>query len=115
MELTKDQLESLIAKAIETAVRVAKEPTEEEQMKKLQEEEERDRRRKEAVELARVEEESKKAAWASCSHTKPNGQRSVSGQIHSDGLVHPICLRCQFPFPPFKPSAEQITSGIIFQ
>lgn len=85
-------------------VRAVKEPTEEEKQKRQKEEELRDRRRKEAILLAKEEEEAIKRRQANCSHTKENGKPSIAGQVHSDGLVHPICLRCQKEFKPHPPA-----------
>ena len=46
------------------------------------------------------------------SHTKENGRSAINGQVHNDGLYHPICFRCFKAFPPVKPSAEQLRSGV---
>jgi hypothetical protein len=47
------------------------------------------------------------------SHTKENGRTAVNGQIHNDGLYHPICFHCFKAWPPVKPSSEQLRSGVV--
>jgi len=43
------------------------------------------------------------------SHPYEN-QHTIRGQVNNDGLMHPICMKCQTEFPPFKPP-QQILSG----
>lgn len=45
---------------------------------------------------------------ARCGHVKPDGSTAYHGQIHSDGLIHPICIRCQKLRTPYAPPAELI-------
>ena len=66
------------------------------------------RQQEQRVETARQEMASKAARESRCSHTKERGESAVYGQKHSDGLVHPICVRCQKLFPTYKPRAEDI-------
>lgn len=47
-----------------------------------------------------------------CQHKKPDGRASIGGQVNSDGLIHPICLRCQFEFPPYPPSGDSLAQGL---
>jgi hypothetical protein len=108
LNLSLDQLKELIADAI----RVAKEPDPATQAKLDEEARQVQVRREEALELARIEIEQRELGWASCSHTKENGKPSIGGQVHSDGLYHPICLRCQKPFPTFKYQGETAAQGV---
>lgn len=116
MEVTEKQLSDLLTKAIASAVRTAieesRKPTPEELAKKLKEEEDANRRMQEMLTVARAEEEAKKQAWANCKHVKEDGRPSVSGQVHSDGKIHPICLRCQFEFTPYAPTSDMLANGI---
>jgi hypothetical protein len=34
-------------------------------------------------------------------------QHTIGGQLNGDNLVHPICIKCQSEFPPFKPEYLQ--------
>lgn len=49
-----------------------------------------------------------------CGHMKGpkyEGQTTVAAPLHSDGLHHPICLRCNKQFPPFAPGNNTIPPG----
>lgn len=46
------------------------------------------------------------------SHTKENGRSAINGQIHNDGMFHPICFRCFKRFPPRRPTADQMPTGV---
>ena len=42
-------------------------------------------------------------------HRSEDGRFSlIRGQVHNDGLYHPLCIRCMKEFPPRKPQGEQI-------
>lgn len=43
-------------------------------------------------------------------HKKENGSSAISGQIHNDGLFHPLCLRCFKELKPYRPSVEQMSA-----
>lgn len=49
---------------------------------------------------------------ANCSHKMPRGENAISGQQHSDGLVHPLCVICQKEFTPYKPAGDQMQMGL---
>lgn len=49
-----------------------------------------------------------KANQDNCRHTMPRGENAVFGQVHGDGMFHPLCVVCMKEFPPRKPSREQI-------
>jgi hypothetical protein len=108
LNLTISQLKEVIADAI----RIAKEPDPATQAKLDEEKRQAEIRLKDSIELARLEIEMRELAWASCSHTKENGKQCIGGQVHSDGLYHPFCLRCQKPFPPFKYQGETAAQGV---
>lgn len=49
-----------------------------------------------------------------CGHMKGpkyEGQTTVAAPLHSDGLHHPICLRCNKQFPPFAPGNNTLPPG----
>lgn len=98
--------------ALKAFAQELKKPTEEEARKLAQEREIRERRARESVELAKVELESKRQRQLSCRHRKEDGTHTVRGQIHGDGYVHPICIRCFTEFKPFRPAAEMLTGGV---
>ena len=89
-----------------------KKPSELEQEKIDQERQLRERRRRESIALATLEMEQKALKQSNCNHTKPNGKPCIGGQIHSDGMVHMICLRCQKEFTPTKPDQGMLATGI---
>ncbi len=66
-----------------------------------------ERAKRDKLELVRIEIEAKKQREEGCAHKKQNGESTVMGQKHSDGKVHPICIRCQKEFEPFKLRSEQ--------
>ena len=68
--------------------------------------------RKQNAEAARIEIEQRDRRQNSCSHKMPRGENAISGQIHSDGLMHPLCVVCQKEFAPYKPHAEQMQMGV---
>lgn len=109
--LTPEQLQELMSATVAAAVRAAREPDAATKAKLQKEADDAERKRQDMLELARVEEQSKQDRWASCSHTKENGRPCVGGQINSDGLVHNICLRCQYEFPPFAPTKDMVATG----
>lgn len=66
----------------------------------------KERAAKQRVEVARQEMAAKAEREQRCNHKKEKGESAVFGQKHSDGFVHPICVRCQKQFDPYKPRAE---------
>jgi hypothetical protein len=97
--ITFDQLKELIKEIKKPSAEEA-ERIEKEKALKL-------RAQREKVEQARIEMAEKKRREDSCPHRKPNGETTVMGQRHSDGMVHPICFRCQKEFPPRKARSEE--------
>lgn len=65
--------------------------------------------RKNTIEVAMLEVEQKKRREDNCPHTKENGRTAWVGQVHSDGLYHPICLHCQKAATPFRPTGEMLS------
>ncbi len=94
------------------AIKELKKPTPEQQEQLDQQKMMRERKAQLMVLLAKDEEKGKRIRRERCSHKKPNGLISIGGQIHADGLVHPICVKCQTEFQPFKPTAEMMRSGV---
>lgn len=94
---------SFTVEDVKEIVRAAREPSEEEKAKQKKEKELQDRRRKEAIILAKEEEEAVRKRQANCSHLKESGKTAVMGQVHSDGLYHPLCIKCQKEFTPVEP------------
>ena len=69
-------------------------------------------RQEQMLRVATEEIEGKNRLQEMCDHKKENGRPAIGGQIHSDGLVHPLCLHCFKEFPPYKPGQEMIAGGI---
>ena len=60
------------------------------------------------IELQRQREE----ACERTGHVKENGRTAVNGQVHNDGMYHPVCFHCFKEFPPVRPGHDQIETGI---
>jgi len=94
------------------AIKELKKPTPEQQEQLDRQKMIRERKAELMVLLAKDEEKGKRRKRERCSHLKPNGKIAIGGQIHADGLVHPLCVKCQTEFQPFKPNAEMMRSGV---
>jgi hypothetical protein len=94
------------------AIKELKKPTPEQEEQLKQQKMIRERKAQLMILLAKDEEKGKRNRRDRCSHTKPNGKIAIGGQIHADGLVHPLCVKCQTEFQPFKPTAEMMRSGV---
>ncbi len=68
--------------------------------------------REQAITLATIEKETKRRAQEACDHKKENGKPAFGGQIHSDGMIHPICLHCGLEAEPIRPRADMVAQGI---
>lgn len=89
-----------------------KKPSLEEQARMDADRERQIQNRKQNAEAARVEIEQKALHQSRCNHKMERGENAVFGQAHSDGMFHPICVRCLKEFPPVKLSAEQMMMGV---
>lgn len=88
-------------------------------MKKLQQEEAEEHRREanKQAELAAIREaqEIKLAQQSYCNHMQDEGKGKdpcVVASIHSDGMMHMFCPRCEKRFKPVKATPEQISNGV---
>ena len=53
------------------------------------------------------------AAQARCNHTSEDNRFTlIRGQVHNDGMHHPICVRCLKEFPPRRPLGEEIETAV---
>ena len=105
VNLSFSQLQELIL----GAVKAAKEPDEE---TKAAVETERNRRAaymQASLLEAREQEQNKQLRQERCGHRKPDQRSAWHGQIHSDGLIHPICVICQAEQKPYPPPREMVT------
>jgi hypothetical protein len=112
--LTFEQLRELLAAESASAdrrmlemIKEIKKPSPEEQEKMDKEKALKARAQQQRIAIAEKDMRSKAEHEARCSHKKEKGESAVFGQRHSDGMVHPICVRCQHEFPPYKPRAEE--------
>lgn len=106
--MTPEQLQTIL----EAIVKAAKEPSAEEKEKREKEEAMRKRALEENMKIVKEEMELRRRTQELCGHKKENGKSCVGGQIHSDGLIHPLCLRCGKEFTPVKPSGEYSAQGL---
>lgn len=49
---------------------------------------------------------------SNCPHKMPRGENAISGQQHSDGMIHPICVICQKEFTAYRPQGEALQMGL---
>lgn len=105
VNLTASDLERLITRVI----KASKEPDEETQKNIDKEKADRQKRMEQMLLEARQNEENVLRQQANCGHKKPDATPTIFGQIHSDGLIHPLCVRCQKLFTPYKPPMELIS------
>lgn len=107
VSLSAAQLESLLLKV----VTAARQPDEETQQRKAEEKKRREDLLISMMKEGEQEEASKLASWNRCDHRKPDNSSRVHGQIHHDGLIHPICLWCQKLFTPYPPPRELMNAS----
>lgn len=107
ISLTPDQLKDMIAAAIAAGVREATKPTPEQQEKLDSDKRNKERAQQARIEVGNAAAKERVARQATCNHKMDNGNAEkfcINGQLHSDGLMHPICLRCQMEFKPYRPT-----------
>lgn len=125
MEISKEELQNLLAAAIAAGVAESKKmnPLEEEEFKKQMEL--KRRRDMMQVEMGRIEEEAAKRKRYGCSHSRyanghklaghpcPKGQGEwvTNGQMHSKGVASLICQRCGTAWI-FRPDADEVQAII---
>ena len=85
--------------------------------KQLLKDEETDKRKAEAradfLRVAKEQEAMKLARENSCSHTKENGRSAIAAsQIHSDGFLHPFCMRCFKTFAKRRPNQAEMATSV---
>lgn len=59
-----------------------------------------------------AEQNARKARQEACTHKTEKGRSVISGQVHADGLHHPICQRCGREFQPRPPIGELGTTAL---
>lgn len=107
-----EKIVEVMGKEFMAAIQEMKKPTTEEQEKIDEDKKRREQQNKQRVELAKAEVGKKKIRMERCPHLKQDGRTTIGGQIIQDGLVHPICVRCQSEFAPFKPTPEMMMGGV---
>ena len=123
ISLTPSQLQDIIKSAVTSAIKAnsAMNPLEQ---KKFDEQMEIERRKTQAaIELARIDEESRWRKQNSCSHSchdktgesvaRGTGRWTTSGQMHGDGTCTLICVRCAtaWHYQPTRDESEYILNG----
>jgi hypothetical protein len=103
INLTFNQIKDIIAEL--------KKPNPLEAEKIEKEQQLRQRAKEEKIEQVRLDAEMKRQREEGCSHRKQNGESTIMGQIHSDGMRHSVCFRCQKEFPPQKVSMQEMVLG----
>lgn len=107
LNITRADLQSLMAETVAAAVKAAKEPTEAEQARLDKEKAQQLRSMKEMADLAKVQESSKNNRWFGCPHSDVYNGRMFykwNGQVNSDGWVAPVCNICHVESPHFSAS-----------
>ncbi len=100
VQLTEDMILRLIA--------AAKAPDAETQEKREKDKARRQLALASYIAEAKQSEAAREQRQANCGHRKENGQTLVHGQIHSDNLLHPLCLGCQKEFKPYALGRELV-------
>lgn len=107
INLTMSQVSTLLKEVVQAA----REPDEETKEAKAKEKARKAINLAENMETARIEMMAVEHRQSSCGHVKENGRPSTGGQLHSDGMFHEFCLRCQKVIRVFRPSQEQVMSA----
>jgi hypothetical protein len=101
LEMTAEQLQSLMGKMIEmstqaaiAAVQELRKPTEDEQAEKEKKRLQAEREKQLMQELCEEETRNRDNVQRRCPHKKQNGFMNYGGQVHNDGRVRLICKRC---------------------
>lgn len=108
----KSKAEALTREDLLAAIRELKAPSAKELAKEEEEQQREAARRKQMIELATEEMKAKVNRQRACGHVKQNGDTLFQGQIHSDGLYHPICMRCGKEGTPQEPPKELLAQGV---
>ena len=114
--LTPSQIQQVMQSMSTTfmdGIREMKKPDEATAEKFRKQKEREERAAKSMRAAAMLEMENKKKVQDNCPHLKENNKSTLVGQVHSDGLIHPICQRCQKEFKPYAPEAQDVAGGII--
>ena len=110
VSLTPEQLKEIMV----ALVQELKRPSKEEQAKLDEEKDRLAQRRAAMIEEGKRQDLAVARTQASCNHTKPNGESLVhKGQIYSDGLMRPMCLRCMKQFAPMR-APQELVAGTGF-
>lgn len=113
--MTYAQVQELLAAQADSfkeVMRELKAPDPEVAAEKAAERARKDAARQRRVAEIKAEEEGRAALQAMCGHKKENGHSAINGQIHSDGLYHPICIHCFKAFEPIKPTPDMGVGGV---
>lgn len=116
-ELAKSYTQSVKPASSDDATRQLAEIMLRREAKQLVKEEELEQRKAEAradfLRVAKEQEAQKQARENSCSHTKDNGRTAIAAsQIHSDGMLHPFCMRCFKTFAPRRPNQAEMATSV---
>lgn len=121
VNMTAEQLQEVLTKVLSTGIAEAKRmnPVEEDQYEKQMET--KLRRELASIEHARVEEEAQKRKMLGCPHhvdkegnpcrPQDGGKWITQGQVHSEGLLSLLCLRCNKTWM-WKGTAEEISLAL---
>lgn len=101
INLDMDQLIALI--------REMKKPDDETLEKKAKDEARRQEQMRNMIAVAKLDEANRLNFQARCQHEKQDKSSTWYGQVHSDGKIHPICVRCQKLATPYAPPQELIS------
>lgn len=123
ISITPSQLEKILESAVSAGVKAATALNPLEQKEYDQQMEQERRRALHAVELARIDEETRWRKQNSCSHScndktgesvpRGTGRWTTSGQLHGDGTATLICQRCAtaWHFQPTRDETEYTING----
>ncbi len=118
LQLTKEDLLDIVKatkmspEEIAGIVELARKPDVATQSKIDREEKELQERRDRTIADAKLEEALRAQRQRNCSHKRPDGKSLVMGQVHSDGMIHGLCFRCQKLATPRPVPQQYLAQGV---
>ncbi len=120
--LTAEQIAEIVAKnapagamtmdQVMMVIKALREPDPEDAEKKRKEKERIRINRENMIAVTKLEEQEKQRRYANCNHRKENGRPAWVGQVHSDGMFHPVCSHCAMEGKPVAPRQDQMQMGV---
>lgn len=111
LSISREDLQAAITAAVVTAVQEMKKPSEEEAQAAAEKKARLLANQKASADEQMERKRQEDANQLACGHMKAppySDQHTLNGQIHGDGLFHPICRHCGKEFDPFPPGKDTL-------